>query len=126
MKEQSLFDHLKNLTIRKTPWEDDDNFTKNYNQYMINKFISMDDRFLPLVDELNKIKHLPDKTHYEFLFNYLPKANIFFNYIKKNKDNSEIINIIADYYRVPKQEAEEMLHILPDNIIKELKELYEE
>jgi len=122
----SLFDHLKNLTQNKIPWNDNDEVMKNYNQYMVNKFISMDERFIVLVDTVNQMKDLPNKTHYDFLFKYLPKQNIFFNYInnKNKKATMDKIKIVAAYYKVPIVEAEDIMTMIPEDILEELYELY--
>ncbi len=127
MKALSLFDHLKNLTIDKKPWDDNEEVMKNYSQYMVNKFIAMDDRFIEIVDTLNSMPGLPDKTHYEMLFLYLPKANIFFNYINKStkKQDLDKLKIISKYYRVPLSEAQSIADMIPDEILEELYELYE-
>jgi len=122
----SLFDHLKNLTENKIPWNEDDDVMKNYNQYMINKFISMDDRFVMLWSTLNQMHNLPDKTHYEFLFKYLPKQKIFFSYINNKHKKAEMdkIKIVAAYYRVSITEAEDIISMIPNSILEELYELY--
>ena len=51
----SLFDHLNNLTENKTEYDPmNDVQTKSYEPYMINRYISMCDFYLPLVNEINK------------------------------------------------------------------------
>ena len=126
MKQLSLFDHLRNLTIDKVPWNENEEVMKDYKPYMINKFIAMDDRFIDLVSALNSMSDLPNKTHYEMLFLYLPKANIFFNYINKSNKANDLkkLKIVAKYYRVSIKEAESIMNMTPDHILDELYELY--
>ena len=122
----TLFDHLKNLTSNKVPWNDEPGMMKSYNQYMINKFVSMDDRFLMIVDVLNQMQDLPDKIHYDMLFNYLPKEYVHFAYIgnKNKKAEMDKIKIVASYYRVPLTEAEDFMSMIPEEILDELYELH--
>jgi hypothetical protein len=126
MKQLSLFDHLKNLTVNKTPWNEDDEVMKKYSQFMVNKFVSMDDRFIDITTTLNNMPNLPDKIHYEMLLLYLPKVNIFFNYINKDKKKQELdrVKVVSLYYRIPMSEAESTLKMLPAETVDELLELY--
>jgi len=115
-----LFDYLKRMTSEKGDWDSkDETFGKGYDKYMINRFISMVELFVPLVNEVNKYPDMPKKAHYEYFLNLLPQNNIYFNYIKKPKeDMKEELQLIMRYYECSKKEAEEYIQLLDDKQIK--------
>ena len=126
MKPLNIFEHLANLTVNKKPWNDDSDIMKKYSQFMINKYVAMDDRFIDFSTALNQMPDLPNKTHYEMLLLYLPKSNIFFEYINKDKRKHELekVKVVSLYYRIPMSEAESTIKMLPEETIEELLELY--
>jgi hypothetical protein len=127
MAAKSLFEHLDGLTLKKEPWSDDPDFTKNYNQYMINRFIGMNDKFLGLIEELNMLKNISDEVHYNFLLTYLPKTKVYFKYISKEKvADINTLKILSDYFEVPISEAESYLPMIPRDLIEELIRMYDD
>ena len=81
-----LFSHLNNLTRDKVfPDFSLDEVEKSYQPYMINRYISMVDMWIPIVQLVNKTQGLTKEQHYRFLFNILPKTSVRFNYLKKGK-----------------------------------------
>ena len=121
MEIPSLFDHLSNLTIKKAPWEETNGFKKNYTQFIINRFVGMNDTFLPLIEELIKM-NIPDEVHYNFLLEYLPKKKVFFKYISKAKAEMtpEQLKIMMEVFNASPNEAVEYFQILPQDKIKDL------
>jgi hypothetical protein len=121
MEIPSLFDHLSNLTIKKAPWEETNGFKKNYTQFIINRFVGMNDTFLPLIEELIKMD-IPDEVHYNFLLEYLPKKKVFFKYISKTKAEMtpEQLKIMMEVFDASPNEAVEYFQILPQDKIKDL------
>ena len=126
MKQQQLFDHLKNLTSLKTEWNPDPVFSAKYSQYMINRFIGMNDMFLPIITEINQLKDLPDDVHYNLLLNYLPKRNLYFKYISRNaKDcDPEKIEMIQDHFECSISVAEDYYEFIPQIQLEELYSRY--
>lgn len=120
-----IFDHLNNLTqTKKEPDFSSDEFKKEYKKYMINRFISMCEFFIPVVNEINKYD-IPDEVHYNYYLNMLPQRKVFFNYIKKKKDlDEEEKKYIAHYFEVGKKEAENYINILDDDQIMEILNIY--
>lgn len=122
----NIFDHLKNICYDKTRLSDFNvEEKKTYNKYMINRYVSMANLFVPMVNEINKYD-LPDFAHADFYIDCLPKRKQFFKYIKKKKDNDkDKKEKISKYFRVGKKEAEQYLKILDDKIINEILESFE-
>ncbi len=120
-----IFDYLKCLTETKEDLDFcNDEISKNYQPYMINRFVSMAEIYLPFVVEANKYD-LPKETHYNFFKEILPKRKQYFSYLKKKKDiDLEDKKYIADYFQVSLREAEEYCNIMKDEEIKEILKIY--
>ena len=81
-KTKSLFDHVDAIYTNQkidyfgTLTEAD---KKSYNNYMVNRFLSMNTHQLPFVNELQKYT-LDTKTHYLFFSQLLPRGKQFNKY----------------------------------------------
>jgi hypothetical protein len=120
-----LFDYLKAMTEKKEELDfDNEEIRKGYSSYLINRFISMCEIFIPLCNEINKYD-IPKETHYKYFFSILPKRKQFFRYIKKKKDLSEDDKlIIANYFQIGKKEAEQYIKILDEKQLKEILDIF--
>ncbi len=121
----NLFDHLNNLCLNKKEMDPkNDEETKSYNQYIINRFISMNEIYLPLVNEINKYQ-VPKDTHQRFFISVLTKRKQWFSYIKKAKEfNIEEKKLIAKYFEIGLKEAEYYISFLEKDQLKEIINLY--
>jgi len=120
-----IFDHLNNLTqLKKEVDFSNDEVKKNYFKFMINRWISMIEFFIPVVNEINKYD-IPNEVHYNYYLNALPKRKYFFNYIKKKKELDESEKkYIAHYFEVGMKEAEIYINTLSDDEIQEILNIY--
>ena len=83
----NIFDWVNSVTLEKKDFDTfDEQDQKNYSQYMVNRFISMCDVYIPAINEINKYNQLTNKSHYDFCCNMLPKRKQYFKYIKKTKE----------------------------------------
>lgn len=125
MTRLKLFDHIKNLTVHKRDFErKNDEHTKSYNKYMINRFISMVDVYVPFVNEINKYD-VPKDVHHMFYKALLPRKQTFFKYIKSNKEISDIEKeCLCEYYECTENELKHHLDILTKEQIKSIVDLY--
>jgi len=121
----NIFDHLNNLSYLKNPPDfSNDEFKKSYNKFMINRWISMVDLFVPIVNEINKYD-IPENVHYVYYQSIIPKRKYFFKYIKRSKDLTEKDKeYIARYFEVGKKEAETYINILDEEQIDEILNIY--
>lgn len=125
----TIFDFLKNITEIKNYklWnallEQD---KKEYNVFMINRYISMDSRFLNLVSIIDKFSFycLDKEQHYQLLCSVIPKGNYFFKYLKKDKkektkqdDNIELIQLLMSN-EISKEQAKKYYSLLSKKDIK--------
>ena len=110
----SIFDILNHVTYTKTKWEDLTEEEQNtVNPYMLHRFVSMKHDYIDIVNIIQKYQNLPAKSVYEFYCNVLPKQKVYFKYVKaSNKQDSETIKGLAEYFECSEREAREYLTIL--------------
>jgi len=115
-----LFETLKGLTEDKIPFDPKNNTqVKDYNPFIINRFISMCEAFILLVNEINKYPELSKETHYNFFLSSLPKRKQYFKYIKKDKDlTEEEVKYVANYFNVTTREAKSHIQVLSEEDVK--------
>ena len=125
MDKIDIFYFLKAMTIDKKELD----FTnydiyKNYSIYMINRFVSMVECFIPFINEVNKYT-MTKQSHYNLLKSILPKQKIYFKYMGKKKDLSlRDKKYIATYFEIGLKEAENYINLLSEDIIKEILKMY--
>jgi len=121
-----LFDYLKALTERNEFLDfDNEEVSKDYQPFMINRFVSMAEVFTQVVNEINRYSDIPKETHFRYLFSVLPKRRQFFKYIKKKKDLTQDEKlIIAHYFEVGLTDAERYIQMLDENQIKEILDIH--
>jgi len=127
-KPATIFDHLANITWKKTPWSNlNESSQKSFSPYLINRWLSMNPDLIEIVDMFQQytIGPLSKKHVYQLYLDFLPKAKMFSKYIKGkkvNKYNKELVKFIASHFEVRKDEAEEYISLLgKDEIIPLLK-----
>lgn len=120
-----LFDYLKALTDKNEDLDfDNEEIRKDYQPYMINRFVSMAEVFTQVVNEINRYD-LPKSVHFRYLFSVLPKRKQFFHYIKKKKDLTQTEKlVIANYFEVGLKEAERYIQLLDEKQVEEILELF--
>jgi hypothetical protein len=132
-KAATIFDHLANITWKKTPWNNlNEGSQKSFSPYLINRWLSMNPDLIEIVDMFQQytIGPLSKKHVYQLYLDFLPKAKMFAKYIKgkkMDKYNKDLVKLIADHYKIAKSEAEDYIgHFLSnsdmrDNLITLLK-----
>jgi len=122
-----LFDHLNNLTVNKTEFDVmNDEMVKSYTPYMINRFISMSELYLPIVNEINKCQNIPKESHYTYYNTILPKRKQYFKYIKKKNEISESDKeLLCKYYKVGPRQIDEYVNILTKEQIQIIVDKYQ-
>jgi hypothetical protein len=112
---KDLWGWLNEITLYKTPVENisEESWDK-WNSYMVNRYVSMDIRYVELVNYIQIIPYDNKQQLYNIYREMIPKAKTFFKYLKTNrkKKNTEIIEYIAQYFQCSLGEAEEYLDIL--------------
>jgi len=119
----NIFDWLKQVTYIKDPgssFSDEDKAT--FNPYMLHRFISMYEPYIDLANYLQKFWALTPDQIYLVYCSYLPENKIFAKYIKstKPKANTELVGILAEYFKLSTREVKQYLNILNEEQIVEI------
>jgi hypothetical protein len=125
MKKMSLFNHLDNLTINKIDYDkNNDVQSKTYNNFIINRFVSMVDMYIPIANEINRFD-VPKDVHYNYYKAILPKRKQYFKYIKEKKEvDQKSKDLLCEYYKCAAGELEYHLKILTTEQIQTIVDLY--
>ncbi len=113
----NLFSWINELLVKKRPWDSfSDEDRKKFSPFMVNRYLSMNDDFLPFVNHFQKytIEVMSPKTVYQFYCNLLPKKKTFLRYLsgKKSKTNETVVPFIMDYFEVSKKQASEYYKLM--------------
>ena len=112
---KDLWGWLNEITLYKTPIEEiSEESWEKWNSYMIHRYVSMDIRYIELVNYIQTIPYDNKQQLYQIYREMIPKAKTFFKYLKSTvkKKNPEVLDYIATYYQCSLGEAEEYLDIL--------------
>lgn len=133
LKQKNLFDHLKQINNYKKDnyWKDlSEAEKKTFSTYMINRFLSMCDDFVEVVNLTQQftVGLLEPEISYKLYMDLIPKNNIFLKYIKgkeKSPYKTELKEYLCMYYEVSEKEAEEYLNLffMSESGLMELKEI---
>ena len=117
-KNRGPIDFIKDLTERKTPWEDlSETDKKGFSQYIINLFLSMNPDLLEFVNDLQRytIGGMTSKQVYKLYLDLLPKMKLpYCKFIKGKKDekyNGELVQLIANHMMTSEKEAQENIEM---------------
>jgi len=125
-KRLSIFDILNAATINKTNLNfSDDEVCKAYDQYMINRWISMDEDLIFLAEMLTMSHHLKDEDHFNMIKAALPQDKFYFKYMKRKKDLTEIEKrYIAHYFEIGIKDAEDYIRQMNEEDIENVLNKY--
>ena len=104
----TLFDWLKELTGKKRDWDSfSDKEKESFNPYMVNRFLSMHQPFIELVNYVQTIPYTEKEKYYTVYKELLPKQNVWLKYIKSKmkQPTTELVDALAKIYECSKQEA---------------------
>lgn len=132
-KGKELFDFLAGITAdQKISFFDNltDGDKKKYknSRYMIHRFLSMNIHYLPIVNAIQAYTQVPERNHYLFLTNLLPRGKQYNKYVKGNKDDkyeSWLIELVAKHFEISKVEATSYIEIYYKQNTAELRSICE-
>ncbi len=118
---KDIFGWLNEITLYKTPVEEisEESFEK-WNSWLINKYVSMDIRYIELVNYVQTIPYDNKKQLYNVYKEMIPKQKTFFKYLKvtKHKKNIQAIDYVAKHFECSLGEAEEYMDLLRENGVR--------
>lgn len=114
-KSFSIFDWIKAIIDTKKPW---DSFTpdqqKQFNNFMIHRFLSMNPKYIEIVNYIQGLNLKDSKKLYEVYCFMIPQSkNTYSAYIKSNvkKASPEVAQQVAEYFECSINEAEEYISL---------------
>jgi hypothetical protein len=134
-KGTDLFEFLDGITVnQKVEYFDGltDTDKKKYknSRYMLHRFLSMNVSYSQVVNELQKYPGIPDRCHYLFLTNMLPRGKQYNKYVKGSRETKYekwLVDLITKHFHVSSVEAIQYLEIYytqNKTALRELCELY--
>lgn len=117
---KTIFDFLEDIFSRKTNWDSfDQSERKEFSSYMINKWISMDKNYLPVINYLQRytIGILSPREVYKLYVDLFPKTKFYVKYVKSNaeknsKISDELVSFMSRNQRWSEKETEENLRMI--------------
>lgn len=97
-----------------------------YARYMIHRFLSMNVNYSQVVNLIQQYSAIPDRAHYLFLVNMLPRGKQYHKYVKGSKDEKYekwLVELVAKHYHVSISESIEYLEIYYQSNKAALREL---
>ena len=119
----TLFDWLKELTSKKRDWDSfSDKERESFNPYMINRFLSMHEPFIELVNYVQTIPYTEKQKYYTVYCQLLPKKNVWLKYIKSKmkQPTIELISAIAEIMECSRREAANAVMVLDNDHLEEV------
>jgi hypothetical protein len=117
----TLFDWLKELTGKKRDWDSfSEKERESFNPYMVNRFVSMHQPFVELVNYVQNIPYTDKKKYYTIFTQLLPKKNVWLKYIKSKTKTpkTELTEAFVKIYKCSTREVVDYLLILDKSEVK--------
>ena len=120
-----LFHWVDELFVGKRDWNNfSDADKKKFSPFMINRYLSMSNDFLPIVNHFQKltIEVMPHSAVYKFYCSLLPNKKTYLRYLsgKKTKVNEKVVPFIQEYFEVSKIQAGEYYQLMSKDELKSL------
>lgn len=119
-KEPSLFDYLGDLTTKKNYIFEQD-ASKNYNIFMINRGLAQHLDTILLANEMNKKPSLSKLLHHDYLFYSIDAKPRYGKWAKADKTDEDLIEFVKKKYCVNQSVALEYLKLYDKEELKALK-----
>ena len=117
----NIFDHIKNITTNKKPYLGDE----GWNNWMINRWLSMDQDYCEVVNMIQKNTWTMKGEHlYNLYKDVFPKQYVQLKYIKaidKKEYKLEEVEAVSTYYNVSKREAKEYIDLIDETELETIK-----
>ena len=115
-KTKNIFDWIKCINDTKPPigYFTEEDWDKNFNSYMIHRFLSQNPDYLEIVNYVQEFPPQEKRMIYSIYKEFIPKNNKWSKYIKSKvkQPNKDLINHIKDYFECSSREAKEYINIL--------------
>jgi hypothetical protein len=110
-----MFDFIKAIIDTKLPWETfNPEQQKQFNKYMIHRLLSMNPKYIEVVNYIQGLNIQDSKKLYEVYCFMIPQSkNTYSAYIKSNTKSTspEVAQHVAEYFECSVSEAEEYISL---------------
>ena len=116
-----LKDYTNAINYTKEPLLDneDEEWTKKYPPFIVNKCLAPFPDTILLVNEINQLHHLEKKLQFDFLLNSLRTRKRYATWLKAKKLKN--LEYVKEYYRYNNEKAKLALDLLNDKQISAIK-----
>jgi hypothetical protein len=118
---KDIWGWLNEITLYKTPIENisEESWDK-WNSYMVNRYVSMDIRYIELVNYIQTLPYDNKQQIYLIYREMIPKNKVFLKYIKSRtkRQPATLVEYVAKYFECSLGEAEEYIDILRKNGVR--------
>lgn len=124
----NLFDIIKDINITKSyNLHNADGFEKEFNDFMVNRYFSMNVETVFPAEFMNIHWKLPKNAKYLFLSDLIEPKYRSMKYIKADKDSEDnkLLKHIIEFYCIGKDEARMILNTINEDEKKFIKDCYE-
>jgi Holliday junction resolvase RusA-like endonuclease len=116
----SPFDYLNAINDSKVDIMIDDIAEKGYNAFMVNRGLSYFQDTVIFANEMNRYHHLDSRLSFDFYINIIRKRKRFSKWFKSSESDS--LNVVKEYYGYSNEKAKQVLSLLTDLQLIELKQ----
>lgn len=116
----SPFDYLNAINDSKVNIMVDDLAEKEYNSFMVNRGLSYFQDTAIYANEMNRHHHLDSRLQFDFFINIIRKRKRFSKWFKSSESDS--LNVVKEYYGYSNEKAKQVLSLLTDHQLIELKQ----
>ena len=126
----TIFNWINEILVSKKHWNEfTEDEQKKFSPFIINRWLSMDNEFLEIVNFFQKysIGTLEPREVYKWYCNMLPKGKRFNKYIKGKKDkkyNTELLEIMVTHFECSKSQVKDYLDLIAKDELIEILEKY--
>jgi len=125
-KKISIYDIINAATKDKKDLDfSNPDIDNSYDQFMVNRWLSMDESLIFLSEMLTTMHNLTNEQHFDLIKSALPQEKFYIKYMKKQKDlNLKEIKYIADYFELGLKDANTYISQMSDDEINSILDLY--
>lgn len=129
-KEINIFTYLTDIMSNKRGdvHEKHDPFLSKFDTFMILRFLSYDEGYLPYINIINGFQDILTKEEaYKLLVLTIPRTKKFLKFPKKNNDvDDSDVDLLSKYFECSRYKVEDFirLHLLDKHDIEKIKEMF--
>lgn len=123
MKKFTIFQWLKEITLKKSEWSSfNEEQKEQFIPFMIHRFLSMNNHYIDIVNIVQKIPYAEKEKIYNVYKSLIPKRNVYLKYIKSSMPThpQKLLEYLAISIKCSQKEASEYIPLLGKDNIKNM------